>query len=313
MNYLSEALGQIEGDFGEAVLLRHNENLIYALHDLKGKKQVVLRIHRTRAGFDQSLHLGRRTPLGLRNAEMQLLEQLQRVGLPVQTVLTNRAGERVTQLSDGTPVTFLAWIEGQTGQERAPEADEWLELADYIAGLHAATRTSNLELIRYDLALLERMRQAFKADLQFGAFQPAEYASLESALACISELLQADSTRWSVCHADLSLSNLILHGGRLVPIDFSLSGWAPVAMDFGSLGSYFSDRDLLRSMLARYEERSGYSLPWREVELCFAWQVMLYIAAQGRSASQESWFAAAMERWCRTIFNPLVEGKPILS
>lgn len=313
MNTISEALRQLEGNFGEAVLLRHNENLIYALHDLKGQKEVVLRIHRPRAGFDQSLHTGGRAALALRYAEMQLLELLNRVSLPVQRVIPNREGQLVTQLSDGTPVTFLGWLEGPTAQEVSPKADEWLELADYIAGLHAATRTSNLELIRYDLALLERMRQAFKADLQFGAFQPAEYASLESALACISELLQADSTRWSVCHADLSLGNLILHAGRLVPIDFSLSGWAPVAMDFGSLGSYFSDRDLLRHMLARYEERSGYSLPWREVELCFAWQVMLYIAAQGRSASQESWFAAAMERWCRTIFNPLVEGKPVLS
>jgi Ser/Thr protein kinase RdoA (MazF antagonist) len=313
MNEISEALRQLEGDFGEAVLLRHNENLIYALHDLKGKKQVVLRIHRTRAGFDQSLHLGGQTPLALRYAEMQLLELLDRVSLPVQRVIPNRAGELVTQLSDGTLVTFLGWLEGPTAQEKPPKADEWLELADYIAGLHAATRATDLGLIRYDLALLERMQQAFQADFEFGAFQLTKYASLESTLACISELLQAKSTRWSICHADLSLSNLILHGGRLVPIDFSLSGWAPVAMDFGSLGSYFSDRDLLRSMLARYEERSGYSLPWREVELCFAWQVMLYIAAQGRSASQESWFAAAMERWCRTIFNPLVEGKPILS
>lgn len=244
---------------------------------------------------------------------MRLLEHLYKLGLLVQRVIINRAGEMVSQLSNGTPVTFLSWLQGETTQEGRPEAHEWLGLADYIAGLHAATRATDLGLIHYDLALLERMQRIFEADLQFGVFQAEEYASLESALACIRELFQAESMRWSICHADLAPSNLIRHVGRLVPIDFSLAGWAPVAMDLASLAAHISDRDLLRQMVARYEELSDYSLAWREIEACFAWQVMLYMAAQGRAASQESWFAAAMQRWCRTIFNPLVEGKAVLS
>lgn len=40
MNTLSEALELIDGQFGDAVLLRHNENLIYALHDLYGQKRL---------------------------------------------------------------------------------------------------------------------------------------------------------------------------------------------------------------------------------------------------------------------------------
>jgi len=64
--------------------------------------QLVLR---PREGSDRSLHTAGRSALELRYAEMRLLEHLYEVGLLVQRLIVNRAGEQVSQLSDDTFVT----------------------------------------------------------------------------------------------------------------------------------------------------------------------------------------------------------------
>jgi Ser/Thr protein kinase RdoA (MazF antagonist) len=310
MDFLQEAVACFELPPLQAELLRHNENMVYCLRD--DEPRFVLRIHRPREGFEAGLLYGERSALQVRQGELQVLERLRAVGLLVQEPLPNRAGELVSVLSDTTPATLLRWLAGATAQEQLPSDEQWLALAGDLAQMHGALSGLAHTVPAYDLALLERMNASFALSAQLGALLPDEHATVCAAMAQIEALVRAESTHWSVCHADLSKSNLIDVQGRLLPIDFSLCGWAPVAMDLGSLASYLP-RPLVQQLWLRYQQESGVELAWRELELCFAWQVLLYLATQAGSVYQQDWFRAAMQRWCRTIFAPLAAGEPVLA
>lgn len=111
-------------------------------------------------------------------------------------------------------------------------------------------------------------------------------------------------------HADLSMSNMILTADNgIVPIDFSLSGVGFYYMDIGMMLSAFNDKNIRRCIKNGYEKEMKTEIPMRYIEAFFAFGVILFIACQHNKVYMEEWFYKAMERWCNTIFTPLINDE----
>jgi len=96
-----------------ATFIRHNENMTYKITDTTNS--YVLRIHKPVEGFNIDYMRMGVCPSRQVASEMELLQYLYNKGnVATQKVICNHHGETVTRLDDGTPVTVLEWINGDT-------------------------------------------------------------------------------------------------------------------------------------------------------------------------------------------------------
>ena len=102
---LKEALLHYNMSHARVELIRHNENITYC-----GKRKYLLRMHKSKEGFDTKWHYTEYSIFQIKENEMKYLEFLRSKGILVQTPIRNREHKLVTILSDGTVVTMLHWL-----------------------------------------------------------------------------------------------------------------------------------------------------------------------------------------------------------
>ena len=320
---IQEALEHYNIKNPEPSFIRHNENLTYKLTD--GADAYLLRIHKPVKGFSLGIYQRNSDPVKSLQSEMLLIDYARNhMKKAMQKPVRNRFGEFVSCLSGGTPVTLLKWIEGTT----IGEIDITEEIGEAIGAMaaelhhcfhelqidpenHSFSSRLNCEINRYayDQKLLDRVIEELNRGVRSGQLKEKRVNTMKEALGVIRgrmDELEKIPGMSGIVHADLSPSNLILSDQQIVPIDFSLSGYGFYYMDLGMLLSQWKDHSIRRSIKRGYEKIIKKEVPLEYIEPFFALGVLLFIACQRDKIYREDWFEAALERWEKGIFCPLI-------
>ena len=316
---LEEALALYPLSSPKGELIRHNENMTFQVAD--GNGRYVLRIHQPVEGFSlEILRTGGDKRQAIQS-EMELLSAL-KIGspIPVQSPFPCSQGGLVATLADGTPVTLLEWIVGETLENTELTPDLCRSIGEMTAGLHAffaqnRAQHTSLARYRYDRTLLPPIAERIRRAEQGGYIRREAAQSILSALEEMDiRFCALDETQEPIIvHADLSKSNMILcSDGRIAPIDFSLCGISHTYMDVGGLLGHVSDDADRFFILEGYKNVHGGAVNIRFVEPYFALNVILFIACQYERSKEWDWYSDAIERWCKDIFSPLAANAPFL-
>ena len=282
-------------------LIRQNENITCKVKH-EGKAYVI-RIHDPVQGFVPSIVTEGMSDSELFRSEAELLQYLASNGFEdVQKPVKALSGEYTENLKNGVPVMMLTWLEGSP----IPQEDVKKYAVDIgrMAGrIHQAAKGFTGKRPHYDAALTDRMI----AELQSAI--ATDHIKVEDGIICMSELKEIremqerlDShTEPSVIHADLGISNILVTEKRLIPIDFSLSGFSHPAQEVGMLMSNYQDPESIEEILRGFEE-SGEKINKEDAERFLSYSVLLFICMQHGKCYREEWFRQAMKRWCSTIF-----------
>lgn len=305
---LCEALAQYGLAGAEAELVRHNENMTFRVD---GK--YLLRIHKHREGFTTDpIYEGLDRAL-LYESELAFVSHLKTCGMHVQTPVQNRNGELVSRLPDGTPITLLTWLEGHTIDKKELFPPLCRKIGEMIAKLHQAARNfPNVPALRYDSALCGRLKRKLNELVAVGTLDRDNSMIIAAALDTITDLLRQTADDYILVHSDLSLSNMLITDKGVTPIDFSLFGYCHPMMDLGALYCCIGG-SVNRQAIAEGYTVAGETIDRKALDCIFALSTLLGIILHCESWTKEDWFAGKLSGWCRDIFSPLTQEKPVIS
>lgn len=324
---LKESLNLYNFDNPEIFYLRHNENITYKIKDKE--KCYVMRIHKPVDGYSLGILSDKGNMVEYIKSEMILLEHMcKNTELKIQHPVRNKNLQLVSVLEDSTPVTVLEWIQGITLSDIEITYDTAEKIGSMVAQLHTASKNIKvddeghliLEEINYKLnryqyrqGLLNKINSELKIAESKGHIEDRYIDTVISAVEMIrkrmDDLYKIPGTVGFI-HADLSTSNMVLNiNNGITPIDFSLSGVGFYYMEIGMLLTAFDDKNIRRCIKTKYEEEMKTYIPLCYIDASFALGVILYITCQHNKVYKEEWFRKAMERWCNTIFIPLINGE----
>ena len=317
---LIEALGLYCVEKPKAELIRHNENMTYKITDID--RHYVLRIHKPVEGFSPELYNVDQSRKELIKNELDIICALKAgTDLPIQTPIRGINGDLVQVLTDGTPVTLLEWVDGQTVESAGLKPDILKDSGILMAKMHtffSQKEELGKRYIRYNYdqtilpRLAERIESAARTDI-------VKYEQARTILRALDETRQRfdelDNMQDKyIVHADLGKSNVIIGAdGRLTPIDFSLCGYSHFYMDIGGIYGLNHNDGGRRQIIEGYKTVRNYEINPRYVEPYFALGVVLFIACQYERAKDWDWFSGNMERWRRDIFQPLADKTAFIS
>lgn len=132
-------------------------------------------IHKPVDGFQLELVRMGKSILSLIQGEMAVLEYLaQYPALGTQQVYRNSQGQAVTRLRDGTPVTVLGWLEGETLENVSMTESLAYRLGEMIGRLHNVLSGMPRQVVRYgyDSRLLTSMLRETARARANGTFDP---------------------------------------------------------------------------------------------------------------------------------------------
>lgn len=317
---LKEALDNYEIQNPQVEFIRHNENETYKLKDSQLNNQYVIRIHKPSAKFSFDIFGTKKHSVDLRISEMSILNTISKnTEIPVQIPVKNKNDEFVTVLSDGTPVTLLTWIDGNTAEEIELTDDVLFKVGEMVGKFHAFskswTKSNNLNRYSYDKKLLIEVMSKIKMGTKLNIFSSEQFKVIEDAINEIVNRMNAldllKKTK-GIVHSDLSKSNLIMSNGRIVPIDFSLCGYSYFYMDLGSLFSHFDKQEQRSCIISGYKSILNEEIDTKFIEPFMVFQILLFIATHIESVQQEDWFYDALNRWSKDIFIPFSNNKAFI-
>ncbi|OPJ58058.1 phosphotransferase enzyme family protein [Clostridium oryzae] len=317
---LKEALGNYNIENPKIEFIRHNENKTFRLKNPRSMQEYVLRIHKTSRDFSKDIFGESEQRLDFLNGEMEVLDFIRRdTDLLIQMPIKNRDGKFVTILKDGTFVTVLTWIDGNTIEETKQTEDIAYKVGQMVGKLHNLPKykieSSNIKRYYYDKKLLLNSIVKIRSILDARIISTEQYIAIEKAISeviiRISEL-DAKEKHMSLVHSDLAKSNLIVSGSQIVPIDFSLSGYSYYYMDLGSLFSHFTEANERKDIMAGYRSMNSKTIDLRYIEAFIVFQIILFIVTHTKGAAKMEWFGEAINRWSREFFVPFSEGTPFI-
>jgi Ser/Thr protein kinase RdoA (MazF antagonist) len=294
------------------IFLRHNENLVYQVID--NNKTYLLRIHKPIDGFSLNLHQRQYTMSDYIDGEMHLLDYIRHHSdIHVQVPIKNKDNHFVSFLDDGTPVTLLTWIEGETIKADACDESLVYQVGQMVGKLHQCMAPlKTIKRYAYDQKLIKKMKKEIDV-----AYQKKHLTNQDKDLVLhsldyvknIMDRLDTEKEEKVLVHYDHSLSNIISHQNTLSPIDFSLSGYGYYQMDLSALVVSFQEEKLRKAAIKGFEDITHKHVDISVVETFLAFSVLLYISFQHAKVYQESWFQKGMDRWGNQIFKPMLDGK----
>jgi len=287
-------------------LIRHNENMTYKIIDEIGS--YVLRIHQPIDGFNLDILLADRNKTALIADEMAILQYFEKKeNFLTQKVKLSTCGNAIALLDNEIPVTVLEWIEGVTLESIALTPEIALNFGIMIGKTHNNLANLNLKnRYRYDGELLSRMLVEVSKALAQGHFTEQQAKIISDVLSYIKKYLTVSEERFIIIHSDLSKSNIIFANDKLIPIDFSLSGYCIPEMDLASAYAHINNEALNKEILRGYESVSEYKPNNTGIDVCFCLQILLFVVCQHNKFADESWFQDSLVRWCDEQFTPLL-------
>lgn len=310
---LHEALSEYEFENPQVTFIRHNENITYMIQD-NGNKYV-LRISKPVDGFHTDIFRSEYTAYERMEDEIKVINHVRMNSeFKLQRPIRNIRGELVTILSSGYPACVLEWIEGSIINEKSVTEEDAKSLGIMVAQLQKVLRglEVNLKRLKYTGNLISFMKDELAEAIYKEHLLESQGNQMMKALDVIGERmheLDRIPEAYGMIHADLGLSNIIVSNEGFVPIDFSLSGYGFYYMEVAMLMSNLSDKKIRSIVKVGYEEVIGHEVPICYIDAFFAFGVLLYICSQHEKGFKEDWFSGAINRWCNTIFTPLMNGE----
>jgi len=234
-----QALSCYGGESWQCSFLRHNENLTFKVLDDAGHSYL-LRLHKPAVkGFE-----GLAQSQAAIRSELMWLEALRRdTGMALQQPVENTAGDCVTLLNCSNaekpiPVTLMTWVDGEPVNWQEENAVELAAgFARVVSVFHRQSQVfqppSGFIRPAYDKNSLMAALAELNRGVQAGIITAADYRQFELACEYILRLMDNIGTGrevWGLIHSDW-VGNLIRNGKAVTPIDFSLCGFGPYALD----------------------------------------------------------------------------------
>ena len=315
---LKQALNCYALNSPQADQIRHNENMTYKV--VSDDKAYALRIHKPVEGFSLSVFEVSDRLLFI-SSELDIIADLDFASdLDVQAPVRGRNGSFVQMISDGTPVSLLEWVDGNTVED-TPQTPETLRAVGKLAAkMHLffgdkPFADKKYHRYSYDQPLLAPIAEKIHAATQRGVIANPQRQVILSALEEMHKRFDEldKSHRKILVHADLSKSNMIVTPcGAVAPIDFSLSGYSHFYMDIGGLFGHIINPKDRQYIIEGYKSVRNCDISSRYLEPYFTLQVIMFIACQYERAAEWEWYGDALNRWCKDIFKPLAEDKTFL-
>jgi len=314
---LREALCNYEINQPQAEFIRHNENKTYKIKDMLLNKQYVIRIHKSSEDFSLDIFHSHKHSIDYLNGEINILNSIRRnTKIGVQIPIKNKGGEFVTILKDGTPVTLLSWIDGNTIDNIKLNDHILFKLGAMVGKFHqfskAWSESKKISRYSYDKMLLKRMAFKLIDGLQLKVLSSDQFEIIDHAINEICNSIdQLDLQKKSkgIVHSDLAKSNIIVRDdGEIAPIDFGLSGNSYYYMDLGSLFSHFNKPEQQSFILKGYKSIINEEVEIKYIETFMVFQIILFISTHIENAHKFEWFNSAINRWSKDFFIPFINN-----
>jgi len=303
---ISEALIKFGITDKNVEFIRHNENLT-----LKIDEDYLLRIHKSSDSFKA---ISKYTDIDIRKmreAELSFIEHLRKEGMKLQNPIKSMDDTYIVELKDGIYATLLKWIPGITVDKEKQTPDLCREIGKMVGKMQKAAKGfHNENILQYDSDLCVMLKNRISLEISKGEIQDKYLILLEKTCDKLSKILM-DKSRFITLHSDLSLSNILITDSGLVPIDFSLLGFAHPMMDIACLYGSLNGVESRKSVAEGYISE-GFEIDFLMLDAQFALSVLLYIVMH-LNLSKEEGFNKNIDRWCRQIFGPFVEDKRLIS
>lgn len=310
---IEEALGLFDLENPKYKFIRHNENIVYQVID--GNKKYVLRIHQPVEGFSLKMYQKRVKPKVFIQGEVDILEALKDSEINFQRPVRNTKKKLVSFLDCGVAVTMLEWREGEPLKSLTNETS--FQMGQTLAQVHKIFKEKKDKLIslkryRYDKDLLTDI--VTEINMMRAKEQLSNYYCnlLIETCATISDVIDTlDEEDFGLIHGDFERDNVI-YSDKMIPIDFSLSGYGHPYLDIGIMLCDINESKLRKQAILGYEAESDSKLSVRYLEVFYVLSVILFIACQHDRIYDKAWFGRNMERWSCTLFLPVIEGRTFL-
>lgn len=314
---LKEALYNYEIKQSQIEFIRHNENVTYKIKDVVLNKQYVLRIHKPRKDFSLDIFTEHKSSSDYIFEEMNILNSIRRnTKIKVQIPMRNKNGDFVTILGDGTPVTLLSWINGNTIDNVELNENILFKLGIMVGEFHRFSKEwsigKNLNRYSYDKMLLKKMAFKLIDGLELKVITSEQFQFIDHAINEISnsiDQLNLKKKSKGIVHSDLAKSNIIVSDtGEVIPIDFGLSGNSYYYMDLGSLFSHFNNPEQQNCILEGYKSIINEEIEIKYIEAFMVFQIILFICTHIENAHRFEWFSSAIDRWSGEFFVPFINN-----
>lgn len=220
---------------GELSLLCRSENATFLLK--AAGKRYALRLHR--GGYHQKADIV---------SELQWLEALRETGIVVPEAVQDSEGERVQTLllPDGTArhAVLFRWIDGEMPTTEVDPAS-FQQLGHITARLHLHSRQwqkpQGFQRIIWDHQTMVSDQSHWGRWQDAPGLDPADHEVVKQAIARIGQELTEfgkSEDRYGLIHADLRLTNLLLHKGETRVIDFDDCGFGWYLHDLAAAISF---------------------------------------------------------------------------
>ncbi|MHB1152407.1 MAG: phosphotransferase enzyme family protein [Eubacteriales bacterium] len=300
-------------NFNTAVtkLLRHNENMTYKI--IKDDSSYLLRIHKPIEGFNLDFLRMGASPYKQIEDEMNILEYLnENSAIGTQKVIKNIYGNSVTILKDGTPVTVLGWIDGITLDNIEITSQVAFNIGTMLGDVHHKLNSLKLKnRYNYNDKLLHKMIGECDTALESGHFNNRQTKIIKDTLDYSMKFFIKYNDKPILTHSDLGKSNLLFNNGKIIPIDFSLSGYSIAEMDLASVFSHINNESLNNEILNGYRSVNDNIINAKAIDVCFCLQILLFVICQHNKVAGECWFSEKLDEWCERQFIPLISDKQI--
>jgi Ser/Thr protein kinase RdoA (MazF antagonist) len=316
-NLLIEALNSYEINQPEVEFIRHNENATYKVKDSILNIKYVLRIHKASEEFSLEIFQDYKNVVKHVYEEINLLNSIRdNTNMELQTPIKNKNGHFVTLLTDGTPVTLLTWINGDTIEKVPLNEKNLFKLGAKVGEFHRFSMkcpvSENTSLYLYDKGLLKKITNKLIDGIEIKAISRNQFEVINNAIDGISESLDElnyQKKAKGIVHSDLGKSNIIVSDtDEIVPIDFGLCGICYYYMDLGSLFSHFNKSEQQRVILKGYKSIIKEQIDIKYIETFMVFQIILFIATHIEKADKLEWFSSAIDRWSVEFFNPFINN-----
>lgn len=316
-NLLIEALNSYEINKPEVEFIRHNENATYKVKDSILNKNYVLRIHKASEDFSLEIFHDYKNVVNHVREEINILNSIRNnTNMKIQTPIKNKNGQFITLLTDGTPVTLLTWINGDTIDKAQLNEEILFKLGAKVGEFHKFSRwwyeTNKTSIYSYDKRLLKKITHKLIDGVELKVISWDQFEIIDVAIDEVSKLLdelEFNNKSKGIVHSDLGKSNIIISdNGEIVPIDFGLSGISYYYMDLGSLFSHFNKAEEQSLILKGYKSIVKGYIEIKYIETFMVYQIILFIATHIEKANKLKWFSSAIDRWNKEIFTPFINN-----
>lgn len=305
-NLIFEALYKFGVQEKAIEFIRHNENLTLRINE-----KYLLRIHKPSNSFKAINQYTDIDVRKMRDIEFSFLEHIRSNGMNVQIPISSQENTFVVEVSEGIYATMLQWIQGRIINKEEVTTSLCYEIGQMVAKMHkAAYGFYDEDMLQYDSNLCLKLKTCFLDEEIQKNMQKEHRYLLENVCEKISYILQ-DKHEFITVHSDLSLSNILITQSGLVPIDFSLLGFAHPMMDIGCLFGCINGVEN-RSAIASGYRSLGFDINFPMLDVHFALSVLLYIVIHLNLCNKDN-FQKNLDRWCRQIFKPFMQKERLIS